>query len=137
VALAARGFFDLVGFGSDFNAMNRFLTLLMIVVLLIAHGSSVSAAICRHASGTEHEAALQSHDKDIRTVAHSEDAAGKVAAKRGAPSDSGSVSWPADMLPTPGLPLPLALSEPVERGRADAPALVGASLRPLLEPPSA
>ncbi|HEX8379359.1 MAG TPA: hypothetical protein VF619_02275 [Allosphingosinicella sp.] len=117
--------------------MNRFLTLMMIVVLLIAHGSSVSAAICRHASGTEHEAALQSRDKDIRTVAHSEDAAGKVAAKRGSPSDSGSVSWPADMLPTPGLPLPLALNEPVERGPADAPALVGTSLRPLLEPPSA
>jgi hypothetical protein len=110
---------------------------MMIVVLLIAHGSSLSAAICRHASGTEHAAALRSHDSEISAAAFSEDAAGKVATKRGAPADSGSVSWPADMLPTPGLPVPLAIGEPVELSMADPPALAGASVRPLLEPPSA
>jgi hypothetical protein len=41
------------------------------------------------------------------------------------------------MLPTPGLPMPLALGEPVERTIGDPPALVGASVQPLLEPPSA
>jgi hypothetical protein len=53
------------------------------------------------------------------------------------PADSGSVSSPSDMLPTPGLLPPLRLEEPGERVPSDAPILVGASIRPLLEPPSA
>ena len=117
--------------------MSRVLTLLMIFILVIAHGSSVSAAICRHQSGVEHVAALQSDDAGIAAVAFSEEAAGKVASKKGSPADGGSVSWPSDMLPAPGLPVPFRASEPVERNPADAPALVGASVRPLLEPPSA
>ena len=117
--------------------MSRLLTLMMIVVLLIAHGSSVSAAICRHASGTEHAAALQSQDREISSAALSEDHAGKAAAKRGAPTDSGSVSWPSDMLPLPGLPIPPVLDGPARPNPADGPVLAGASIPPLLEPPSA
>jgi hypothetical protein len=117
--------------------MTRFLTLMMIVILVIAHGSSVSAAICRHSSGAEHVAALQSHDAGISAVAFSEEAAGKVASRKGTPADSGSVSWPSDMLPTSGLDVPFRVNEPVERDPTDAPALAGASVRPLLEPPAA
>ncbi|MEA3064391.1 MAG: hypothetical protein QOJ27_830 [Sphingomonadales bacterium] len=116
--------------------MSRLLTLMMIVILVIAHGSSVSAAICRHANGAEHAAALASHDARIASVAFSEEAADKVASKKGAPADSGSVSWPSDMLPGPGLAAPFRVNEPVARDPADARVLVGASLRPLLEPPS-
>lgn len=132
-----RGFFGFANSGFVSDHMSRLLTLMMIVVLLIAHGSSVSAAICRHAGGTEHAAALLSHDSEISAAARGEDAAGKVANRRGAPADTGSVSWPADLLPTAALPVPLAAGEPVERSMADPPALVGASVRPLLEPPSA
>jgi hypothetical protein len=117
--------------------MSRLLTLMMIVILVIAHGSSVSAAICRHANAAEHAAARASHDAGIAAVAFSEEAAGKVASKKGASSNSDSVSWPSDMLPDPGLAAPFRASEPVARDPADALVLVGASLRPLLEPPSA
>lgn len=117
--------------------MNRLLTLIMIVILVVAHGSSVAAAVCRHQSGVEHVAALQSHDARISAVAYSEEAAGKVASRKGAPADTGSVSWPSDMLPAPGLRVPFRANEPLERNRAEVAVLTGASVRPLLEPPSA
>lgn len=117
--------------------MSRLLTLMMIVVLVLAHGSSVAAAICRHQDGVEHVAALQSEDAGISAAAYGEETAGKAASKKGAPADSGSISWASDMLPAPGLPVPFRANEAAERIPADVPVLVGASLRPLLEPPSA
>ena len=49
--------------------MSRFLTLMMIVILVIAHGSSVAAAVCRHQSPGEHVAALRSGDAKVSAVA--------------------------------------------------------------------
>jgi hypothetical protein len=117
--------------------LNRLLTLMMIAILVIAHGSSVAAAACRHQSGAEHAAALQSSDAGVAAVAFDEEAAGKVASKKGAPTDGGSVSWPSDMLPAPGLRVPFRANEPVEPVWADVAVLIGASLSPLLKPPSA
>jgi hypothetical protein len=117
--------------------MSRLLTLMMIFVLVLAHGSSVAAAICRHQDGVAHAAALQSADAGISAAAHGEESAGKSSSRKGVPADAGSVSSPSDMLPTPGLVPPLRAEEPAERSAADAPILVGASHRPLLEPPSA
>ena len=127
----------LTQFGYDLDLMSRLLTLLMIFVLVMAHGASVSAAICRHQDGIEHAAALRSEDSGISTVAYSEESAARSGFKKGAPADSGSVSWPSDMLPAPGLTAPFRAPEPVERNFAEAAILVGASVRPLLEPPSA
>ncbi len=134
---ATGGYFDFASFGPDFNVMSRLLTLIMIVVLVLAHGSSVAAAICRHQDGVAHVAALQSADSATAALAYGEEAAGKAASGKGVPAEAGSVSSPSDMLPTPGLVPPLRSEEPVERAPADAPVLVGASIRPLLEPPSA
>ena len=117
--------------------MSRLLTLMMILVLVLAHGSSVAAAICRHQDGVEHVAALQSEDAGISAAAYGEESAAKSGFRKGAPADSGSVSWPSDMLPTPELAPPFRTREKVERSPADAPRLTGASIRPLLEPPSA
>jgi hypothetical protein len=117
--------------------MSRLLTLMMIFVLVLAHGSSVAAAICRHQDGVAHVAALQSEDAGISAAAYGEEAAGKSSARKGVPADSGSVSSPSDMLPTPGLLPPLRANEPADRRPADAPVLIGASIPPLLEPPSA
>lgn len=117
--------------------MSRLLTLMMILVLVMAHGSSVAAAICRHQDGIEHVAALQSKDAGISAAAYSEETAGKAASRKSAPADAGSISWASDMLPTMGLPVPFRVNEAAERSAADAPVLVGASIRPLLEPPSA
>ena len=117
--------------------MPRLLTLMMIVILVVAHGSSVAAAICRHESGAQHVAALQSDDARVSAVAFGEEAAEKMASKKGPPADGGPVSTPSDMLPAPRLPVPFRTAEPVERNPADGPVLVGASVRPLLEPPAA
>lgn len=117
--------------------MSRLLTLMMIFVLVLAHGSSVAAAICRHQDGVAHVAALQSPDAGISAAAYGEETAGKAASRKGTPADSGAVHSPSDMLPTPGLVAPFRAGEPAERSPADAPMLVGASVRPLLEPPSA
>ena len=128
------------GFGSpgfDLDLMTRLLTLMMIVVLVLAHGSSVAAAICRHQNGVEHVAALQSEDAGISAAAQAEETAGNAASRKGAPADAGSTSWASDMLPMPGLSIPFRASEAAEPSPADPPALVGASVRPLLEPPSA
>lgn len=124
-------------FGFDLDLMSRLLTLMMILVLVLAHGSSVAAAICRHQDGVEHVAALQSEDAGIKAAAKGEETAGKAASKKGAPADFGSISWASDMLPAHGLPVPFRRSEAVERAPADASILVGASIRPLLQPPSA
>jgi hypothetical protein len=117
--------------------MSRLLTLMMIFVLVLAHGSSVAAAICRHQDGVEHVAALQSEDAGISAAAYGEETAGRSSSGKGVPADAGSVSSPSDMLPSPGLLPPVRVEAPAERTPDDAPALVGASLRPLLEPPSA
>jgi hypothetical protein len=133
----ATGIFGFAISGFDLDAMSRLLTLMMIFVLVLAHGSSVAAAICRHHDDVAHVAALQSEDAGISAVALGEETAGKSSSRKGVPADAGSVSSPSDMLPTPGLLPPLRAEEPAERSPADAPVLVGASLRPLLEPPSA
>jgi len=117
--------------------MSRLLTLMMILVLVMAHGSSVAAAICRHQDGVEHAAALQSNDAGVSAAANSEESAAKAGFRKGAPADSGAASSPADMLPIPGLAVPFLAKAAAERTPADPPALVGASVRPLLEPPSA
>ena len=117
--------------------MSRLLTLMMILVLVTAHGSSVAAAICRHQDKVEHVAALQSEDAGVSAAAYDEETAGKAASRKGAPADSGSASLASDMLPTPSLRAPFRPSESAERNPAQAPVLVGASVRPLLKPPSA
>ncbi len=117
--------------------MSRLLTLMMIFMLVLAHGSSVAAAICRHQDGAAHVAALQSEDAGISAAAYGEEAAGKSSTRKGVPADVGSASSPSDMLPAPGLLPPLRAEVPAERSPAESRVLVGASHRPLLEPPSA
>lgn len=118
-------------------AMSRLLTLIMIFALVMGHGSSVAAAICRHQSGGEHIAARQSHDAKISVIALGEEAAAAVNSKKSAPADGGSVSWPADMLPAPKFRAPFSLTDPVGPKPADAKVLIGTSVPPLLEPPTA
>jgi hypothetical protein len=117
--------------------MARLLTILMIVALVIAHGSSVAAAVCHHQDAHEHALARQSRDPKVAAVSLAEDAAGAVDSKKASQSASNSIQWPTDLLP---VTLPAFLSRPVEPIRlrpADQAALASASIRPLLEPPSA
>ena len=117
--------------------MARFLAFLMIFAVTIAHGSSVTAAICHHQSFGEHVAARQSVDRKVAAVALHEDAAAASASKKGSQSASASVHWPAEMLPASMAAEPFRTLEPVRFEPAVQPKLESASLRPLLEPPSA
>lgn len=123
--------------GSDLIAMSRLLTLLLVVVVVFAHGSSVAAAICRHAGEAEHIAAVRSGDSGISAAAIGEETAGKAASKQSAPADKSSASSPSDMLPAAKLALPFRVEDALERSPPDVRILVGASPPPLLEPPSA
>ncbi|HYG46471.1 MAG TPA: hypothetical protein VD846_00880 [Allosphingosinicella sp.] len=116
--------------------MSRLLTLMMIFVLVLAHGSSVAAAVCRHQSDVEHAAALRSEHTGISAAAAGEETARKAASRQGTPVDSGAASLMSDMLPLPALPVPFPAESRVDRARGDDAALVGATVRPLLEPPS-
>jgi hypothetical protein len=114
-----------------------FLSLLMIVILVVGHGSSVAAAICQHGNAGNHAAARASLDGKVSARALTEEAAASADAKKGAVSDAGAAPGPADMLPPLKLVAPLRTIEPIRRRPTDPLALLGTSLRPLLEPPSA
>jgi hypothetical protein len=117
--------------------VRRLLSLLMIVTLVVGYGSSVSAAICQHRDFRAHAAARASHDGRIASAALGEEAAASVDSKKGAPSDSRSVSGPIDMVAPPDLALPRPMIEGIRRHVTDDPALAGTSVRPLLPPPLA
>jgi hypothetical protein len=117
--------------------MSRLLTLVMIFVVVFAHGSSISAAICRHHSLADHAAARHSSDARVAGIAMREEAAASVTSKKGVTADAGSVSWPTDMLPAFQLVTPFPGTDPLERYPAKAAVLLGSSVRPLLQPPAA
>lgn len=117
--------------------MRRLLSLLMVFILVVANGSSVAGAICRHESQANHSEARRSHDARISGVAFNEEAADSVASKKGALADAGAVAWIADLLPGPRLTVPFDASRSLDPDTALVRPLVGRSLAPLLEPPAA
>lgn len=117
--------------------MRRFLTLLMVFTLVIANGSAVAGAMCRHGSLADHVAARTSNDSRISGVALSEEAADSVASKRGALANSVAISWVADLSRSPQVTAPFELVPSVDPEMAPVRPLVGRSLTPLLQPPSA
>lgn len=115
----------------------RFLAFLMIFAVVVAHGSSVAAAICQHRSVADHVAARQSSDRKIAAVSLHEESAAAAASKKGSQSASASVHWPTDMLPANILAEPSRAIEPVRFQPAVQIPLESSPLRPLLEPPLA
>jgi hypothetical protein len=115
--------------------MVRFLSFLMIFAVVVAHGSSVAAAICSHQSVGEHVAARQSQDQRVSAVSQHEEAAAAIS-KKGSQSAAASVHWPAEMLPASLNTEPFRVVEPVRFPPATATPLESGSVRPLLEPPS-
>ena len=111
--------------------------LLMMAMLAFGHGSSVAAAICQHESIREHLAASQSDDVKVAAVALGEDRAASAASEKATGKNSGSVIWPADMLPAAAFALPLQFPVPIKRDLTDEPVLAGTSAPPLIEPPTA
>jgi hypothetical protein len=117
--------------------MTRLVTLLMIIALVVANGSAVAGAVCRHRDAREHAIARQSQDAKVAAVALSEEAAAAVASKKGALGSNASLSLPAYVLPAAALsPVPHAV-EPMRGPQAEPAPLSSRSIRPLLEPPAA
>jgi len=117
-------------------SVSRLLTLLMLIALMIAPCSLVSAAVCRHQSVADHALARVSPNAQVAGAARSEETAASLA-KKGTLADAPSASLLADMLPPQGLKAPLRAAEPVRRPLLDDNRLPGTSVRPLLEPPAA
>lgn len=117
--------------------MRRLLTLLLVFTLVIANGPAVASAICSHGSLAEHNAARDSGDSRISAVAVGEEAADSVASKKGTSASAGAIAWVADLSPVPQLKIPFGVTGSVDPEMAPARLLVGRSLTPLLQPPSA
>jgi hypothetical protein len=108
----------------------------MIVTLLIGHSSSVAAAICKHQDAHEHALARESLDAGIAAVPLAEEAAA-AHSKKSSQAPSNAIHWPTDLLPATLPTVPFRVAEPLRLRPADQAPLASASVRPLLEPPSA
>jgi hypothetical protein len=117
--------------------MRRFLTLILVFTLVVANGPAVAGAICRHGSLADHVAARISSDSRISGAALSEEAADSVASKKGALANAAAIAWVADLSHGPQLKVPFGFTHNVAPEMAPAKPLVGRSLTPLLQPPSA
>src|SRR5690349_18699099 len=110
--------------------MARFLTLLMIVVLMVANGSAVAGAICRHQDAREHAIARWSQDPRVVADALMEDAAAAVASRKGSPASVASLSLPAFILPSATLSTVPHAVEPMRGAERVSAPLPSRSIRP-------
>jgi hypothetical protein len=116
--------------------LTRLLALSLILTLVVGHGSSVAAAICRHQDAHEHALARQSSDAGVAAVPLAEEAAA-ASSKKAGQSPSSAIHWPADLLPATLPVVPLRTVEPVRLRPASQIPLASSSVPPLLEPPTA
>jgi hypothetical protein len=117
--------------------MRRFLTLFLVFTLVLANGPAVAGAICRHGSLAEHVAARTSEDARVSGIALSEEAADSVASKKGALASAGAIVWVADLSRGPQVTAPFNIGLSIDPEMAPVRPLIGRSLAPLLQPPSA
>ena len=117
--------------------MVRLLNVLLMLVIVIANGPAVAAAICQHQDARAHAAAVLSADAEVSAEALNEEAAARSISVDGALGDAAGTLLAGYMLPPePALSLPGSVgstigSMPDDRGS------VGRSVPPLLEPPLA
>jgi hypothetical protein len=116
--------------------VTRILAIVLIVMLLIGHGSSVTAAICKHQDAHAHALARESHDAGVAAIPLAEEAAA-ADSKKSSQTPGSAVHWPTDLLPATLPIVPFRVAETMRLRPADQPPLASASIRPLLEPPSA
>jgi hypothetical protein len=117
--------------------MRRVLSLMLIAVLVVANGTAVAGAICRHESMAMHSAARQSADLRVADLALGEETAGSVASQKGAPAYAGAIAWVADLVPGPHWTAPFDPARALEPEPAPVRPLAGRSLAPPLKPPAA
>ena len=117
--------------------MVRYLTALLILVVVIAHGSSVAAKVCLHQNAHEHAMARQSEDRAVAAVPIAEDAAASVDSKKGSQAPSASAHAPVEMLPASMPVVPFRKGETILPRPGDQRALASASIPPPTRPPSA
>lgn len=111
------------------------MSIVMMITLLVGSATVATAAICRHHSAQEHEAALRQQGR-AAAVAQMEDAA-RAAAKAGTIADYAMNVLGAYVAPTPPPDFAPAAAAPARFALADEAALPDHPSRPLLEPPAA
>jgi hypothetical protein len=117
--------------------MARLISLLMMLALVLTNGASVAAAVCQHADGRAHAAAIASADEEAAAEARGEEAAAKAAMRKGTLADAAAVQLAGFMLPPQVSLRAPERSEALAHTRADRRAPANRAIRPLLEPPSA
>lgn len=117
--------------------MRRFLTLFLVFTLVVANGSAFAGAVCRHQSVAEHLAARTSADVRVSGAALNEEAAASVASKKAALADAGAFVWVGNLTRGPQLSIPFELASSIDPEMGLIRPLLGRSLQPLLQPPSA
>ncbi|QAY75945.1 hypothetical protein [Sphingosinicella sp. BN140058] len=115
--------------------MPRLLTLLMIITLVIGHGMSYAAAVCRHHNVQDHILAHRSRDSAVAGAAKAEEDSAKLAAKKAQRTGTNMAAWAADMLPRGSYAPPLRVAGAVPSGLGHEARLIGTSITPLLRPP--
>jgi len=117
--------------------VRRLLILMLMTALAFVSSTSVAAALCSHQDAQEHVLALASDDQRIAATAELEEAAGALAAKKGALADAGAFGLAAFILPASALALePLSGRAPPALDENSA-KVAGLTPQPLLEPPAA
>lgn len=117
--------------------MARLIALLMMLVLVVANGPAVAAAICQHQDSAAHAAAVQSGIAAVSAEALSEEAAVKAASIDGALGEAASTLLVGFMLPSEPTLFPPRIIESASTIMPDDRLQAGRSVPPLLEPPLA
>lgn len=117
--------------------MRRLLTLLLVFTMVFANGSAFAGAVCRHQSLAEHVAARTSDDVQIAGAALNEEAAASLASKKAALADASAFVWVGHLARGPELAVPFDVASSIDPFMSQVTPLLGRSLQPLLQPPSA
>jgi hypothetical protein len=107
----------------------------MIVALVVGHGMSYAAAICRHHDLQEHVLAHQSRDAHVALIAQAEEEAADAASKKAPRSTINIAAWAADMLPSASFAAPFRIVDVLPSEIAEQPPMIGRIVAPLLRPP--
>ena len=124
------------GAGCYLIAVTRLLTLLMMLVLAVANGPAVAAAICEHHDARAHAAAKASGDTGVAADALDEESAARAASFDGALGEAAGTLLAGYLLPAAPV-VPVRVNEAPQRHAAEPVPLESRGVAPLLEPPLA
>ena len=117
--------------------MRRFLTLLLVLVLVATNGTAVATVLCKHQDAQAHASALESPDASEAAEAAGEETAAKTAGKKAPGADASASLLAAYMLPPASVSISVGDAGPADRFVVDGAVPTGRAVPPLLRPPHA